>query len=220
MFYSVLTPKIFFKKVSKRCFVYAFLRTTRSLVVGRNVVLYTLPARSRMVAFRATFLRQATSNQQPATSNQQPAAKLHSPSVAFRWRVPANHQPTNHQPTTNQPPANHQPSPAQPTSQPPANQPSQPPANHQPTTNQPPANHQPTTSQPPANRTQDALLRPAGRRTPCNGLQDAGRLATACRMPDAGCRMPDALQRGRCGRHTPRGSRHAGPQAVKLPRAS
>jgi hypothetical protein len=36
-------------------------------------------------------------------------------------------------------------------------------------------------------------------------------------MQDAGCRMPDALQRGRCGRHTPRGSRHAGPQAVKRP---
>jgi hypothetical protein len=49
------------------------------------------------------------------------------------------------------------------------------------------------------------LLRPAGCRTPCYGRQDAG------------CRMPDALQRGRCGRHTPRGSRHAGPQAVTRP---
>jgi hypothetical protein len=63
LFYSLLTPKIFFKKMSKRCFVYAFLRTTRSLVFERNVVLYTPPEQSRMVAFCATFLRLATSNQ-------------------------------------------------------------------------------------------------------------------------------------------------------------
>jgi hypothetical protein len=37
---------------------------------------------------------------------------------------------------------------------------------------------------------QDALLRDAGCRTPCYGLQDAGRFATGGRMQDAGCRMP------------------------------
>ncbi len=85
----------------------------------------------------------ATSNQQPATSNQYPAPKLHSPSVAFRRRVP----------TTSQPPANHQPTT------------SQPPANHQPTTSQPPANRmQDAGCFATGSRMQDA-----GCRTPCNG---------------------------------------------------